>query len=69
MVPLVNRTSRAIEALAIAVAAHQGIADAVAWGLAQVPARIVAAVVAQDEFTHDVILPAGDGLLLVYDTT
>ena len=31
--------------------------------------QIVAEVVVQDEFTHDVIVPWRDGLVLVYDTT
>ena len=30
---------------------------------------IVVDVVVQDEFTHDVIVPWRDGLVLVYDTT
>ena len=31
--------------------------------------KVVADVVVQDEFTHDVIVPWRDGLVLVYDTT
>jgi len=31
--------------------------------------QVVAEVVIQDEFTHDVIIPWRDGLVLVYDTT
>ena len=30
---------------------------------------VVAEVVVQDEFTHDVVVPWRDGLVLVYDTT
>jgi len=30
---------------------------------------IVSEVIVQDEFTHDVIVPRADGLVLVYDTT
>ena len=30
---------------------------------------VVAEVIVQDEFTHDVIVPWRDGLVLVYDTT
>ncbi len=30
---------------------------------------VVAQVIVQDEFTHDVIVPYRDGLVLVYDTT
>jgi hypothetical protein len=31
--------------------------------------QIVSDVIIQDEFTHDVIVPRSDGLVLVYDTT
>jgi hypothetical protein len=30
---------------------------------------VVSEVIVQDEFTHDVIIPYRDGLVLVYDTT
>jgi hypothetical protein len=30
---------------------------------------VVSNVVVQDEFTHDVVVPFRDGLVLVYDTT
>lgn len=51
---------------------QRGIQDVLKWGLSQ-PAgvclsRVVADVVTQDEFTHDVIVPYRD-LFLVYDTT
>jgi hypothetical protein len=43
------------------------------WALSHPPGtflpEVVAAVVLQDEFTHDVIVPWRDGLVLVYDTT
>lgn len=47
--------------------------DVMRWALAH-PAgvfepSVVAAVVAQDEYTHDVVVPWRDGLVLVYDTT
>lgn len=47
--------------------------DVLRWAFAH-PAgvfepTVVAAVVVQDEFTHDVIVPWRDGLVLVYDTT
>ena len=50
------------------VGAHGTLADVVAWGLAQRPAALVSAVVVQDEFTHDVVVPH-DGIFLVYDAT
>jgi len=43
------------------------------WALSHPPGtflpEVVAKVVLQDEFTHDVIVPWRDGLVLVYDTT
>jgi hypothetical protein len=39
------------------------------WGLRRDPALVVADVVVQDEYTHDVLLPYGDGRFLVFDTT
>jgi hypothetical protein len=49
------------------------LADVITWGSAQ-PAgkmspRIITEVVVQDEFTHDIIVPWGDRLILVYGTT
>jgi hypothetical protein len=41
----------------------------VRWGYAAVPPRDVAAVVVQDEFSHDVVMPWERGLYLVFDTT
>jgi hypothetical protein len=49
------------------------LADLVRWGATQpagrVSPRIITEVVVQDEFTHDVIVPWGDRLILVYGTT
>jgi hypothetical protein len=46
--------------------------DVLAWARLLPPGtfhpRIIAEVVAQDEYTHDVIVPWRDGLVLVYDT-
>ena len=47
--------------------------DVMKWALAQ-PAgaftpTVIAGVVVQDEFTHDVIVPWRENLVLVYDTT
>jgi len=47
--------------------------DVMAWALSQpggtfIPS-VVAELIVQDEFTHDVIVPWRDGLVLVYDTT
>lgn len=52
---------------------QQNLRDVMRWALSHtagvfIPA-VVAAVVVQDEFTHDVVVPYRDGLVLVYDTT
>lgn len=47
---------------------HRTLEDVVAWGLAQSPPRVVAKIVVQDEYTHDVVMPS-EGGYLVYDTT
>jgi hypothetical protein len=41
--------------------------DLIHWGLAR--GLMVSAVVVQDEFTHDVVMPAGAGRVLVFDCT
>ena len=51
-----------------AVQQHVSLADVVVWGLAQSPPAVVSAVVVQDEYTHDVVLPFRDHWL-VYDAT
>lgn len=49
-------------ALEVVLAAQRILQDVVRW-------RMVASVVVQDEYTHDVIVPWDDGLFLAYDTT
>ena len=41
--------------------------DLIQWGLAR--DWMVSAVVVQDEFTHDVVMPVGGDRVLVFDTT
>lgn len=65
----VGLPARQYEMLAASVARHHTLADVIAWGVAQIPECIVAEVVVQDEYTHDVVLPYRDGMHLVYDTT
>ena len=48
---------------------HATMQDVLDWCRAQSPPRDIASVVAQDEFTHDVVVPLRDGLFAVYDTT
>lgn len=43
--------------------------DVLRWAFAQTPPCDVAAVVVQDEYCHDVVVPWRDGLVLVFDTT
>jgi hypothetical protein len=57
------------EALEAAVARQPTLAEVLRWGLAQTPPRVIAEVIIQDEFTHDVVLPWRGDLHLVYDTT
>ena len=67
-----NRASlapAALAALEAEVADHHILVDVIRWGAASTPQRMVADIVVQDEFTHDVVLPYRDGLFLVYDTT
>ena len=55
------------------IADQQNLKSMMSWALSQ-PAgtfspQVVSQVIVQDEFTHDVIVPRCDGLVLVYDTT
>ncbi len=52
---------------------QQNLNDVMKWALSHpvgvfIP-TVIAGVVVQDEFTHDVIVPWRDNLVLVYDTT
>ncbi len=58
-----------LASLRVVVARHRTMEDVVRWGLASRPVRSVAAIVVQDEYTHDVVLPLREGVWLVYDTT
>ena len=52
---------------------QQNLNDVMKWALKHPKgtfiASVVAEVIVQDEFTHDVIVPYRDDLVLVYDTT
>jgi len=52
-----------------AVAALPTLADVLAWGRAQEPPALVAEIVTQDEYTHDVLMPFGARHYLSFDTT
>lgn len=68
-----NLSSQAIALLENELSGQQNLKDVMNWALAKpkgtfIP-TIVADVLVQDEFTHDVIIPYRDDLVLVYDTT
>ena len=48
---------------------HHTLLAVTEWGLAQQSVLRVSEVVTQDEFTHDLVLPWRDGLVLVYGAT
>ena len=50
------------DALVAVLESQHILQDVVRW-------RLVASVVVQDEYTHDVVVPWDDGLYLAYDTT
>jgi hypothetical protein len=68
-----NLSSEAIADIAAELSAQQNLGDVMSWALCSPPGTfipsVVAEVIVQDEFTHDVIVPWRDGLVLVYDTT
>ena len=55
------------------VSGQQNLKDMITWALSQGSSvflpGVVSEVIVQDEYTHDVIVPRSDGLVLVYDTT
>lgn len=68
-----NLSSEEITRLEGELAGQENLNDVMKWALSQ-PAgtfipSVVADVIVQDEFTHDVIVPYRDSLALVYDTT
>lgn len=70
-VPLEDRAGLTVVERATLVAtvrAQRTLADVLDWARAQTPPRVVAEIVAQDEYTHDVVLPLGERLVLAYDT-
>jgi len=45
------------------------LADVLEWARGHEPPRLVAEIVTQDEYTHDIVLPFDDGHFLVFDAT
>ena len=63
-------TDHDLERSILAIASkHQTLEEVVRYALAATPPRLIHSVVVQDEYTHDVVVPAGAGRYLVYDTT
>lgn len=69
---LANLPKKQIVELELELATHKTLVQVMTWVNAQPKAnflpQIVAEVITQDEFTHDVIIPYKN-LFLVYDTT
>ena len=68
-----NLSSEEIAQIESELPEQQTLNDVMTWAFAQPPgtfvSTIVADVIVQDEFTHDVIVPYRDKLVFVYDTT
>jgi hypothetical protein len=66
-------TPEAVAVIAAELSPQENLKDVMSWALNSprgifIPS-VVAEVIVQDEFTHDVIVPWRDGMVLVYDTT
>lgn len=68
-----NLSPATIAGIAGELSAQENLKDVMAWAFSYPRGTfilsVVAEVIVQDEFTHDVIVPWRDGLVLVYDTT
>jgi hypothetical protein len=53
----------------IALRELRSLAGVLGWLAAQDPPRHVSEIVTQDEFTHDVVVPWSERLVLVFDAT
>ena len=62
-------TPRDLARFRIALRELRTLSGVLGWLLAQEPPRTVSDVVTQDEYTHDVVVPWGERLVLVFDTT
>ena len=68
-----NLQTEEIARLESELAGQHNLNDVMKWALSQpkgafIPS-VVSQVIVQDEFTHDVVVPYREGLVLVYDTT
>jgi hypothetical protein len=68
-----NTSRSQIESLNRVLSQHHTLEDVLKWGFHQptgsMHPHVIAEVIVQDEFCHDVIVPWQDGLVIVYDTT
>lgn len=68
-----NLSSEQLAQVASELAEHRTLTDVLNWGFKQpkgtVLPKIVEDVIVQDEYSHDVIVPWSDGLVIVYGTT
>ena len=68
-----NLSQEAFADLERQLADQHALKDLMTWALADAAMKfipgVVKEVVVQDEFTHDVVVPWGPELVLVYDTT
>ena len=61
--------SRVLGQFRIALGSLRTLAAVLEWLRAQDPARRVAEIVTQDEYTHDVTVPWAERVFLVFDAT
>ncbi len=66
-------SSDTVADIAAELSGQENLRDVMSWALSSpsgtfIPS-VVGEVIVQDEFTHDVVVPWRDGLVLVYDTT
>jgi hypothetical protein len=68
-----NLSPQTIAEIEAQLSDQENLKDVMTWALSYpsgtfIP-QVVAEVIVQDEFTHDVVVPWREGLVLVYDTT
>jgi len=68
-----NLSAEEVSKIENELSGQQNLKDLMDWALSSPKGvftpQVVAAVIIQDEFTHDLVVPWRDGLVLVYDTT
>ena len=68
-----NLSSETVADIERELSTQENLRDVMTWAFGPPPGTfipsVVAEVIVQDEFTHDVIVPWRNGLVLVYDTT